>query len=425
MINNIFKNTDIGKIPIEWDIKRMSDIFYVQHGVSLTPTRREKQSNYPMLRTLNVLWGRITTEKLDSSWFSEHEIKTLTPKLGDLFVCEGGDIGRTAMWEDDIGEIGYQNHLHRLRKKHDNIHPLFYAYWMQFAILLRKLYIDQANKTTIPNLSQSRLMRLNVACPPFEEQKRIAYILSKLQNAIKIQEKQIEILNQLKGVLMHRLFTEGIGHTEFKDTELGLVPKAWRLVKLSEATQGYKTVNSSNFKTGKFRYIDVSSISREYLSIDSYKELDVSEAPSRARKIVREGDVIFATVRPSLRRVAMIPKELDGEICSTAFCVLRSNQELVLPDYLFSYVSNDYFVRAVSAKEKGATYPAITDSDILERRIPLPEFSEQRDIANFHRTILSRLLIERERAFNLRGLFNTMLSKLMSGQIRTKDLVMH
>jgi type I restriction enzyme S subunit len=135
------------------------------------------------------------------------------------------------------------------------------------------------------------------------------------------------------------------------------------------------------------RYVDVSAVSRERACIESSTQYDAPTAPGRARKIIKHGDTIFATIRPSLRRIAKVPRELDNEIASTAFCVLRANTELIDPDYLFYCVCDDRFVDRVVAHESGASYPAVRDKDVLAELISLPSISEQVAIA----TVLRRV----------------------------------
>ncbi len=209
-----FKDTEIGRVPKEWAVKKLSELFTVQHGISITPVRRSLEPNFPMLRTLNVYWGKINLDNLDYTFFSDKEITNLNLQFGDLLVCEGGDIGRTAMWEEDMPKIGYQNHLHRLRKKILDISSSFYTYWMQYAILFKKLYINQGNKTTIPNLSQSRLMGFYVIYPPSTEQTRIAEILQTIDNKITMEEEGKEHLKNLFNTMLNKLMT---GRIRVKD----------------------------------------------------------------------------------------------------------------------------------------------------------------------------------------------------------------
>jgi type I restriction enzyme S subunit len=103
------------------------------------------------------------------------------------------------------------------------------------------------------------------------------------------------------------------------------------------------------------------------------------EAPSRARQVLKENDVIVSMTRPNLNAVALVPRELDDEICSTGFSVLRA-KPCVLPSYVFHYVKTPAFISATSSAVAGALYPAITASFLRSLPIPLPPLDEQRRI---------------------------------------------
>jgi len=105
-----------------------------------------------------------------------------------------------------------------------------------------------------------------------------------------------------------------------------------------------------------------------------------SEAPSRARKEIREGDVLVSTVRPNLNAVAMVPPELDGQIASTGFCVLRPNLSTINGKYLFYFTTTQDFISVLTSKVRGAHYPAVSDGDVKGLDLPLPTPSEQRRI---------------------------------------------
>lgn len=142
------------------------------------------------------------------------------------------------------------------------------------------------------------------------------------------------------------------------------------------------------------RYVDVSAVSRERLAITAAEHVPANQASSRARKIVKTGDTLFATIRPGLARIAQVPSDLDGEIASTAFCVLRPNRALVHPDFLFFAVANRPFVERVADLETGASYPAVRDSDVLDQMIPLPPLTVQGDIAATMNCVRKALLLE-------------------------------
>ncbi|RLG31453.1 hypothetical protein DRO03_00985 [Methanosarcinales archaeon] len=167
----------------------------------------------------------------------------------------------------------------------------------------------------------------------------------------------------------------------FNMTKLGLLPDGWEVVKLGDVTEKTKQKDPRKTPEWRFKYVDVSSISRDALKIAECKLCHGKDAPSRAKKLVKRNDVIFATVRPTLKRLTLIDEEFDGEICSTAFCILRATEHILNPLYLFYAVQRDVFIDEFEKVQRGASYPAITDSDVKNQSIPLPPLPEQHRIA--------------------------------------------
>ena len=165
------------------------------------------------------------------------------------------------------------------------------------------------------------------------------------------------------------------------ETELGLVPVDWAVVTLAEATLKTGTRDPRRNPTITFRYIDVSSVSNEIYRITNHNQIVGGDAPSRARKVVFGGDTIFATVRPYLRNIAQVSDDLHDSICSTGFCVIRANKQISDSGYLYYAVLTDDFVGRVVARQKGSSYPAVTDKEIYAQLIPLPPLPEQLRIA--------------------------------------------
>jgi type I restriction enzyme S subunit len=131
---------------------------------------------------------------------------------------------------------------------------------------------------------------------------------------------------------------------------------------------------------GTFRYVDIASINRETKQIEDAKELPCEDAPSRARKSIRANDILVSTVRPNLNAVAQVPPELDGQIASTGFAVLRPDPKIVHPRYIFYRVITNAFINDMIAQSKGAGYPAVSDRIVAEHKLPLPPLPEQHRI---------------------------------------------
>lgn len=214
------KETEIGAIPNEWEVVELGEVFDIQQGKALSPKAREGKSPRPFLRTRNVYWGMLDLHDVDQMDFSEDEVERYRLQPGDLLVCEGGDIGRTAIWNGELGLCCCQNHLHRLRTSRDDVVALFFSYWMQTAILHFGLYRGTANVTTISNLSKSRLSKFSVPLPPLSRQKRVALVLQAVEDKITVEEDHKLALEELFNTLLNDLMTAKI---RVNDLELGEV----------------------------------------------------------------------------------------------------------------------------------------------------------------------------------------------------------
>ena len=109
-------------------------------------------------------------------------------------------------------------------------------------------------------------------------------------------------------------------------------------------------------------------------------EINKRNAPSRAQQIVKTDDVLFGGTRPMLKRFCLITEKYNNEICSTGFCILRANKNIVLPKWIYFIISTNNFYNYVEQNQKGTSYPAITDSAIKDYMISLPSIEEQQKV---------------------------------------------
>ncbi len=166
-----------------------------------------------------------------------------------------------------------------------------------------------------------------------------------------------------------------------------------------------------------FSYVDVSSVSRVELKITKAEKLKGKNAPSRARRVISKGDVIFATVRPTLKRIAVVPEYLDGEICSTGYFVFQPKPE-INNRYLYYFLQTDSFMGEMEKLQSGASYPAVNDTQVKNQLINYPPIPEQKRIL----AILDQAFAEIDQARanaqqninNVRELFESYLQQVFS-----------
>lgn len=157
------------------------------------------------------------------------------------------------------------------------------------------------------------------------------------------------------------------------------LPEGWKHVLLSEVTIPVSNIKPEDEPDREFGYVDISSIDNRHFRIVDCKRFTGAQAPSRARRPIQVRDVLFSNVRTYLRNIAMVPANLNAQLCSTGFTVLRANGA-VEPEFLFRCLLTDQFIEAVTPEQTGTHYPATSDRVVLGRTIPLPPLAEQRRI---------------------------------------------
>ena len=143
-----------------------------------------------------------------------------------------------------------------------------------------------------------------------------------------------------------------------------------------------QTWNPKSSGVGSFDYIDLSSVDKDTKSIASIERYECSDAPSRARQLVRTDDVLVATVRPNLNGVALVNGAHHGMTASTGYCVLRPDKDQLDSRFLFHWVKTSAFVQRMVDVATGANYPAVSDAKVKASKIPFPSLAEQKRIAS-------------------------------------------
>jgi type I restriction enzyme S subunit len=193
--------------------------------------------------------------------------------------------------------------------------------------------------------------------------------------------------------------------------------EGWEYKKLGEVCDKTVNIKWDEHPNQQFKYIDLSAVDRVTHKVLSTSIINSTDAPSRAKQLVREGDVLFATTRPTLKRLVIIDKSLDGQICSTGFCVLRPDLSAIKSSWLYYALSSQSFYNYIEPLQKGASYPAVTDNQVKSYKIPVPPLSEQQRIVSYLDSAFAKIdavAKNAEATLNeAKALFQSALAKMM------------
>ena len=411
----------LGEIPNHWMIKRLK---YVIRNISDKVNAKESELRYLGLENIESFTGKlINSVELESEGVG-HEFQKndvlfgkLRPYLAKVYLAE---------------ERGLSSTEALIFRASEKIHPKFLSYYC-----LSQDFINEVNGTTfgskMPRASWDDISSFSVCFPEIQEQQAISNYLDKklaqIDTLITKQQALLEKLAEQRIALISNAVTKGLNpDVEMKESEvewLGKIPKHWEVKQLKFVTTcNDETLNEATEPDKEILYIDISNVS--LIEGIKYKEsMTFENSPSRARRIVKDGDVIISTVRTYLKAITQIKDAEDNLVVSTGFAVLRSKPEIT-PDFLNYWIQSSGFISNIVSNSVGVSYPAITATDLI--KLPIVVFSkiEQKHISAYLDIMLKKNHDMQSLHINcitkLKEYRSTLITQAVTGKIDVRNL---
>ncbi|MCK7460030.1 restriction endonuclease subunit S [Idiomarina aminovorans] len=382
-------------VPKGWSIKPVGDLFNVQLGKMLNKTAKEKTPQFPYLGNSNVQWGRFELSDLKAMHFTERETVKFSLEPNDIIMCEGGEVGRCAIWHDVGRVIFYQKALHRLRTKGEVI-PEFFKTYME-SISGTKLLDDYTTRTSIAHLTREKLLLLPVRLPTLKEQKKIAQILSTWDKAITTTEQLLAKSQQQKKALMQQLLT---GKKRLLDENGVRFSGEWgksKLENLCAIKTGKKDVNEGN-KSGMYPFF---TCANEPTWSDSYSY------DCEALLIAGNG---------------MLGKThyYNGKFEAYQRTYILSNfNHQVDVSYLHQFILY-WLARDIDREKQHGAMPYIKLGLLRNFKVFIPQIEEQKKISNFLVTAEKEVNTYQKNLERLKLMKKALMQQLLTGKRRVK-----
>lgn len=409
---------------MRWTMRSIGELFEIGAGKTMSAKARNGKRKTPFLRTANVLWDEIDLTNVDEMDIPDEELQSKSLRRGDLLVCEGGDIGRAAVWNGQREVMSFQNHLHRLRPKTDLTCPRFYVYYLQCGFTQLGVFEGAGNKTTIPNLSKNRLAALDVPVPPLKEQEAIVTILSAVRRGVDCHSRAEEHATELKAACAADFFTRGLHGEVQKQTQIGSMPESWQpraIPELCNILSG-GTPKKSNVSYWRGDIPWVSGKDLKLPALDDAEDHVTSQAVQAGSRLVPKGSVLL------LVRGMGLAKDLPVAVINREMAFNQDIKALV-PKGEFSGV----FIRSAIYAGKERLLSQIVPSahgtmtlnlnDVENFQIACPsDPDEATEIAEILGALDAKIDLHRKKRRVLEELFKALLHKLMTGEIDVNDL---
>ncbi|MEN9302872.1 MAG: hypothetical protein RL264_1301 [Bacteroidota bacterium] len=391
----------IGEIPSHWEIKKLKYFGVITLGKMLTP---EDKGGYVLkryLRAKNIEWYSPNIEDVKEMWFSPKEVAQYRLFKNDLLVSEGGEVGRTCIWNEEIDECYIQNSVHRVSFGGTENANYFLN---QFILFGKKGHFDAiVNRISIAHLTKEKLGDVQFIYPPIEEQTTIANYLdqktSQIDDLIAKKERLIQLLEEERTAIINHAVTKGLPAEErlkvgldptvpMKDSGiewLGEIPAHWEVKRikhlLNEPLKYGANESAEEENLDDPRYIRITDFGNDgKLKENTFKSLPYSKAENF---LLNEGDILFARSGATVGKTFFF-KNYQGIACFAGYLIKAScNQKLLLPEFLYQFTNTGSYENWKQSIFQQATIQNIGADKYNQLKIAIPPVSEQKEIIEF------------------------------------------
>ncbi len=408
-----YKQTDVGIIPEEWEVSTVGHEFNIKLGKMLDAEKNFGLSK-PYLGNKAVQWDRIDISNLPTVPMSRADIERYRLRDGDLLACEGGEVGRAAIWDAPIEECYYQKALHRLRPVR--------GFHSQLMVALLRLWSEQGRlvnyvtQTSIAHLPREIFLEVPMPVPPLPEQRAIAGVLGDVNALLGgldrlIAKKRDLIQGTMQQLLTGRTRLPGF-HGEWAVKTLG---------DLGSTFGGLTGKTKADFGDGDAQYVTFMNIMTNVV-IDCGIFERVRVSPTESQNRVMKGDLLFNGSSETPEEVAMcaVHKSDVQGLFLNSFCFGFRFRDAAEADGLFLayYLRNREGRELMKSLAQGSTRYNLSKVALLKAPLRLPSLPEQTAIAAVLSDIDAELSALQARRDKTRDLKQAMMQELLTGKTR-------
>ncbi|MCL6572755.1 MAG: restriction endonuclease subunit S [Bacillus sp. (in: Bacteria)] len=415
-----FKMTKLGYIPTDWNIRKVND-FTNEHKQGFYTKEGYTDEGTYLIRITDLQNPKINFDCMPKIEIDNKTYKQFKVEEKDFLFARSGAIGRYGIVNKDNPAAIFASYLIRFKFDLTKINNTYFGYFYESNLCMAQLKAITQGSTNI-NINADNIKSLSVPIPTIEEQQKIAEILSSVDEQIENTDQLIDKSKELKKGLIQQLMTKGIGHTEFKQTELGEIPVEWRITTLSEisdfitkgstpTTYGYEWVESGIqffksdvVKEGRFVYGDYKFISEE-----AHMQM--------SRSKILTGDILI-TITGNIGRVAIVPKEIKESNINQHIARIRVMNESVNPLFVYHWLNQEKLVDYYMLIKTGLAYPQISLKQVRETIVPIPSNKEQQKIAEILSTIDLQIENYEQEKEKYAELKKGLMQQLLTGKLR-------
>lgn len=387
------------KLAAGWSLRELGSLAHVQAGAMVNEQRHYKDPvRLPYMRVANVQDGCLNLADIAQMRIEQHLVARHSLREGDVLLTVGGDadkLGRGDIWRGQIEDCIHQNHVVAVRTKQAQLLPE-YLNALTASRYGKVYFLRCANhSTTLASINTKQVKEFPVLLPPLAVQVTLVQALQEFDAGLAIGELRLQNSLSQKQACLQQIFSANRSLAGTKvGTKVG-TKSVWLSAQLKEVVSfAGSAFARSAVVPERFRYIEIADVRGGFISADLVWHTRHS-ASSRARRLVRAGDVLLSMVRPNLQRYARALPEHENCVASTGFAVLTPRPEVLDSGFLYHSLYSDLMQLQFKSNEKGSNYPQLNLDDVRDLELRYPALDEQVAIAELLDLHDQRIALER------------------------------
>jgi len=390
-----FKDSEIGPVPVDWHVVPLSSVALVKYGKA----RPRSKGGIPAIGSGGVY-----------AWVSKPLIDFSTLVIGRKGTAGKVQLVKKPCWPSDT---------------------TFYLEWLApvdtyflFCYLTLNPLSGEHAKTTLPSLSRRDVEACPIPLPPLPEQRRIARVLSTVRRAIEATEAVIAATRELKRSLMHHLFTYGpvslqeAERVPLKETEIGLVPEHWDMVRLGEVCEKpqYGLTASAVETPLRSQFVRITDIKDGNVNWNSVPFCECPENQLAKYKL-QPDDVLVARIGATTGKSYLV-KDYPSEAVFASYLIRLRCRSRLFPGFLSHFMNTEGYWKQIDAAKGGRLKQGVNIPVLRSLMLGLPSLDEQRCISERLTSLDSGIKTLHSHKQALEALFQSLLHNLMTGRVR-------
>lgn len=401
--------------PENWGFGKLDE--FVENFIDYrgkTPPKADEGIH--MLSAANIKNGFVLPKRKEK-FVSEETYNEWTtrgiPDNGDVIVTTEAPVGEVGIIRS--GEIFLTAQRLITMRSGKRLDSHYLKFCLQYERTQKQLE-SYASGTTVSSFNQTDLRNTVIPLPSLPEQRKIGSILDNLEQKVNTNKETCAILEKIARTLFRSWFIDFEPYSEFKDSECGMIPESFEVGTLGELMEKKTERIDAEKMSSSTSYISLKHMPEESMILDNWGHAE--DISSQKYKFER-GDILFGKLRPYFCKVG--PAPVDG-VCSTDILVINPKQDELWKDFLIFQLSNDSFIDYCDKVSTGTRMPRVGWKDMCEYQIPIPSEEAVKKFHEHIQPILEVVVSNIHESRDLEQIRDTLLPKLMSGEIRVNNI---